>query len=286
MPILQINGASLHVGVFGKGTPIIFIHPPVLSSVNFEHQVKELSNYFRIITFDLRGHGQSPPTKQPLTYSLIAEDIKGIMDHLEIEKAFLCGYSTGGGIILEFLLNYPERAQGGIVISGMSEVSDWKLKQKINLGIKLSSAGAIKLIAASVAWGNANTKELRYKMYRDARKTDAKHAEDYYRSSLNYDCTEQLWKITAPILLVYGQKDPGFHRYGQMLQKRLPYSELVYVKNVRHQIPTKSAIELNDLIKRFIFTHPSIQPKETESEKASYVPMESVITPETDHAQW
>ena len=47
-------------------------------------------------------------------------DILSLLDHLRIDKAFICGYSTGGTIVLEYLLTNANRALGGIVISGMS----------------------------------------------------------------------------------------------------------------------------------------------------------------------
>jgi pimeloyl-ACP methyl ester carboxylesterase len=49
-----------------------------------------------MITFDIRGHGKSQYSNKPLTFPLIVEDIKLLLDHLEVEKAFICGYSTGG----------------------------------------------------------------------------------------------------------------------------------------------------------------------------------------------
>lgn len=112
MPMINMNSASLYYTVKGSGTPIVFIHPPVLTSVNFKYQLEELSKNFQIITFDIRGHGKSPYSPEPITYPLIIEDIIRLLDHLNINKAFLCGYSTGGSIVLEFLLTFPERALG------------------------------------------------------------------------------------------------------------------------------------------------------------------------------
>jgi pimeloyl-ACP methyl ester carboxylesterase len=71
---------------------------------------------------------------QTVTYPLIVEDIKQIMDHLGVQKAFICSYSTGGSIALEFLLTAPERALGGIFVGGIfvggiSQVMDWRLKK-------------------------------------------------------------------------------------------------------------------------------------------------------------
>ncbi|WML44874.1 alpha/beta hydrolase [Neobacillus sp. PS3-40] len=252
MPILEVDGISLYYSVKGNGIPIVFIHPPVLTSINFRYQVDELSLHFKVITFDIRGHGRSQYSKKTISYSLIVEDIRHLLNHLEIKKAFICGYSTGGSIVLEFLLTTPNNALGGIVISGISEVRDRNLKKRISLGIKLAKARAISILAWSISWSNSNTKELFLKMFTEARKGNAKNIEQYYSYSLNYDSTQYLGNIHLPVLLVYGDEDKSFYNYANILHKKLPYNELKFIEHVKHQIPTKAAIKLNELIKQFV----------------------------------
>ncbi|MFE6795811.1 alpha/beta fold hydrolase [Paenibacillus chitinolyticus] len=252
MTTVDINGYSMHYIDQGKGTAILFIHPPVLTSLNFTYQIQGLSPHFRTIAFDIRGHGKSQPSKQTVTYPLIVEDIKQLMDRLSIDKFFLCGYSTGGSIVLEFLLTYPDRAWGGVVISGMSEVNERWLRNKISLGVAFSKIGAVGTIAFSNAWAQAKDLSLFRKLFNDAKKGNAKNAEQYYQNSLKYNCTSQLQKIYLPVLLVYGEKDKHFHPYAKILHQRLPKSELVFIKKVDHRIPTKASEPLNELIKQFV----------------------------------
>ncbi|UVI33295.1 alpha/beta fold hydrolase [Paenibacillus spongiae] len=251
----DINGYKMHYSELGTGTPIIFIHPPVLTSVNFHYQLQGLSAHFRTIAFDIRGHGRSGPSREKITYSLIVEDIKQLMDRLEIDKAYLCGYSTGGSIVLEFLLAQPDRAFGGIVIGGMSEVADRKLRTKISLGRICSEIGMVCPIALITAWAqsHSNTSFFR-KLFNDANKTNPMNAKQYYQYSLHYDCTDRLRQISQPVLLVYGEKDRPFHPYAKLLHQRLAKNELYYFKNIDHRIPTKAAGKLNRLIKQFIDT--------------------------------
>lgn len=252
MPQAYINGFKMHYMDSGEGAAIIFVHPPVLTSQNFLSQIQTLSKQFRAIAFDIRGHGRSEKSKQDITYSLIVEDIKGLMDHLQIEKAYLCGYSTGGSVVLEFLLNNPERALGGIVVGGMSEVRDWKLRNKISLARLFSKAGAIRTIALALSFGQTKKLSLMRLLFNDAKKGNAKNAEQYYQYSLHYNCTAQLGQINHPVLLVYGEKDKSFHPYAHLLRQHLANSELVFIKNTKHQIPTKAADQLNKLIQQFI----------------------------------
>lgn len=71
MPMLDVDGNSLYYSVKGKGVPIVFIHPPVLTSVNFQYQMEELSEEFKVITFDIRGHGRSQYSRLRVTYARI-----------------------------------------------------------------------------------------------------------------------------------------------------------------------------------------------------------------------
>ncbi|MCI0765782.1 alpha/beta hydrolase [Bacillus sp. TL12] len=250
MPMLDVDSSSLYYIVKGKGVPIVFIHPPVLTCVNFEYQIEELSQNFKVIAFDIRGHGRSQYSKQPITYPLIAEDIRCLLDHLEIKKAFVCGYSTESSIALEFLLTFAERALGG-----MSEVRGGYLKNKISLGVKLAKLGAVSFLAWSISWGNSNTHKLFKKMFKEARKGNAKNIWQYYRYSLHYNCTNQLGNIQLPVLLVYGHKDKVFYSHAKLLHGKLPCNELKFIDNVKHQIPTKAAKCLNEMIQQFVFIH-------------------------------
>lgn len=256
MPKIMINSCNLHYVDRGVGIPIVFIHPPVLTSMNFAYQIQQLSSHFRTIALDIRGHGKSEPSSEALTYPLIVNDIRTLLQQLNIEQAFFCGYSTGGSVLLEYLLTYPNDVLGGIVISGMSEAGDKNLRTLISLGHLLTKFGALKTVAFAVSWAQSLTKPaLVRSLYNDAKQSNAKNAEQYYHYSLQYNCTPQLQDIQHPILLIYGEKDKRFHRYADLLHQHLPSNELKFIPDINHQIPTKAAGELNTLIKRFIIDH-------------------------------
>lgn len=253
MPMLDINGTSLFYTIRGSGTPIVFIHPPLLTSANFIYQLEELSRDYQVITFDIRGHGRSEYSKQPITYSLIVEDIISLLDYLGIKKAFICGYSTGGSIVLEFFLTKASRALGGIIISGMSEVKDQYLKLRISLAAKLAEANAIPFLSLAISFGNSNNMQVFKKMHKEALHGNAKNIQQYYRYSLQYNCTNKLQNIDLPVLLIYGTKDKAFHKYAQILHEKLPLNKLLFFEKERHQIPTKVANKLNEMISEFVY---------------------------------
>ncbi|GAB7054275.1 MULTISPECIES: alpha/beta fold hydrolase [Paenibacillus] len=252
MPYADINGTRLYYQVKGQGVPILFLHPPLMTGLTFAYQQHQLADQFQVITFDIRGHGKSPYSRQSVTYSLIAEDIRQLMDELGIPKAYLCGYSTGGSIALEAMLNYPDRFLGAILVSTMSEVSTPVLKMQIWLASALTAARVKRLLAAAISAGNADSLQTYKQLYGSSMQGDIRNMYQYYRFSAKYNCTKRLKEVRAPILLLFGQKDKRFKRYVRILHRQLPVSSLYMLENARHQLPTKEAQRMNDIIRTWV----------------------------------
>ncbi|XEC93155.1 alpha/beta fold hydrolase [Paenibacillus tarimensis] len=255
MPLENINGALMYYRTQGEGVPIVFIHPPLLTSENFRYQQMRLAADFQIITFDIRGHGKSGRSLVPVTYELIVDDIVRLLDRLNIKEAYLCGYSTGGSIALEAMLRSPERFRGGILVSAMSEVSDFILKNRIRAAIGLSKYRMVlRMLMLGITLGNSDNLKTFGKLLGETVRGNTKNIHQYYKYSLTYNCTKSLTRIKAPVLLLYGQKDRGFTRYRKKLQEKLPHYELMIFRKEKHQLPTKAADAMNEAIREWIRT--------------------------------
>ncbi len=252
MPLARVNDTMLHYHETGSGLPVLFIHPPLINSAVFQYQAAQLSDRCRVITFDIRGHGFSPSSDARLSYPLIAEDAKQLLDHLGIERAVVCGYSTGGTVALEALLSYPDRFAGGILVSGMSETSDWKTRSEIKLGAAMCRFGLKHTLAKGICRGNADTKYTYDLLYRSALKGSTKEWKDYFQESLDYNCSNRLKQLRQPILLLNGNKDKSFLRYAHLLRRRLPNNQMFLIKHVSHQLPTKAALHMNEIVRGWI----------------------------------
>ncbi|PKP38982.1 MAG: alpha/beta hydrolase [Bacteroidetes bacterium HGW-Bacteroidetes-15] len=88
---------------------IIFIHGFPLNKSMWKKQVEALEPNYRVITYDIRGHGNSEAGDVDFSIDLFAEDLLSLMDALKINKASLCGLSMGGYIALNAFLNHPQR---------------------------------------------------------------------------------------------------------------------------------------------------------------------------------
>jgi pimeloyl-ACP methyl ester carboxylesterase len=252
LPYVEVNGTKIHYHISGKGTPLVFIHSPLLTSATFQYQKAQLSNDFQVITFDIRGHGESAASEQKITYALLVEDIRQMLNTLKIDKAFLCGYSTGGSIVLEALLSDRERFMGGVIISGMSELSDSYNRGRAWLSAIFCKHQKLRqLVTASIAFGNSDMKTTFKNLYSQAMKSESKNASEYFLYSLKYDCTDRLSSIHQPVLLIYGEKDYASHKYIALMEKRLKHRTLMIVNEAKHQIPTKKPEAMNEIIRNW-----------------------------------
>ena len=111
MPKISANGLETHYMRMGRGTENLIMLHGLTGNLAMWHlrMVGRLQKDFRIVTYDLRGHGytEMPPTGY--TTKHLVEDLKGLLDALEIERTSLVGHSFGSDVALHFALLYPER---------------------------------------------------------------------------------------------------------------------------------------------------------------------------------
>lgn len=115
----------------GEGKPLVLIHAFPSDERLWLKQREELKHYFRVITLDLWGFGQSEKTEaQAITMKEYADEIKQLLDQLHINKAVIGGESMGGYITLAFLQYYPEKSMGMILSNTQSIADTDEIKKK------------------------------------------------------------------------------------------------------------------------------------------------------------
>jgi len=117
MPKVLVNGINLHYWRVGEGPDIVMIHG-LNGNLAVWHlkMVPELRKEYRVTTYDLRGHGRSDMPPTGYTTEDMAEDLRGIMAALGIERAHLVGHSLGADICLHCALLYPDRVEKMVLI--------------------------------------------------------------------------------------------------------------------------------------------------------------------------
>jgi pimeloyl-ACP methyl ester carboxylesterase len=125
MPIHQINGQWINYeDTGGRDAPVVLAHGLLMDHEMFAPQIEIPGAACRVITWDARCHGQTESTDDPFTYWDLADDLRGLLDHLGIERAVIGGMSQGGFVAMRFALKYPERVSALILLGTQAGVED------------------------------------------------------------------------------------------------------------------------------------------------------------------
>lgn len=125
----QINGITLAFNDQGTGLPIIFLHAFPLNRTMWAKQEEALSSQFRIITIDLRGHGESDAPLWHYSLDQAADDVRGLLDYLSIRQAVFVGLSMGGYILFAFHRKYAGYAKGLVLADTRAQADTDEGKQ-------------------------------------------------------------------------------------------------------------------------------------------------------------
>lgn len=270
----KVNGIKICYEIFGKGYPIILIHGFGARKEGFKCQIPALSKEFKVITFDNRGAGKSERVNDPYTMQTLADDVRGLLDFLEIKKTHVLGTSMGGLIAQQFVLQYPEYVNKLVLVNTVSGAPD-------NIGIemikknRLEQLELIKNDPEKAFWDNAHI--WFYHKYRKELKLNPKKkffgiwsAEDEIRESTiliptprdielqieaikGFNTLEKLHKIKNHTLLLAASHDKiCTKRSIEEMHKRIPNSVFRVIEKAGHESPKTRAPEVNNLIIDFL----------------------------------
>ncbi|MFL9831530.1 alpha/beta hydrolase [Flavobacterium sp. ST-87] len=128
---ITVNNFNLSYNDVGEGSvPVIFIHGFPFDKSMWHGQMDFLKSAYRVISFDIRGFGNSIDTDSSLSIDLFAEDLIAFMDELNIEKAVVCGLSMGGYIALNAYQRFSERFEALILADTQCIADTPEVKEK------------------------------------------------------------------------------------------------------------------------------------------------------------
>lgn len=203
------NGVRIHYVMGGRGEAIILLHGFIFSSKSnwIDGGVFEaLSREYRVVAFDLRGHGTSGKPHDADRYGIeMAKDVLRLMDHLEIERAHVIGYSLGGIVALKLIEVAPKRLLS-LVLGGAGWVRpgdpQWtglaNMLDQIELGETLSSH----------FWPNESQRPPQ-EVVQIVDNNDPAALAALSRAMPDVSVTERALRANrVPILAVFGSNDP------------------------------------------------------------------------------
>ncbi|HDS01834.1 MAG TPA: alpha/beta hydrolase [candidate division Zixibacteria bacterium] len=254
MPSIDSKGVKIYYEDTGSGTPIVFVHGLGIDRRIFKYQIDALKEKFRLITFDLRGHGKSEAPETGYSYNYFADDLKNLIEHLALKDFHLVGLSLGGAVAVRYQIENPEKAKSltliGSHIVGYMKFQDWPNMFKI-----ARKEGVEK---ARETWKN-------FRLFENLK--DAKEKFDILTDMVNdFSCAywldpdprydepndlKRLDQIEIPVLLAAGKDDQDFYPIAELARVELPNSKFIEFDS-GHLVSFEKPDEFNNVLLKFI----------------------------------
>ncbi len=241
---------------------IIFIHGFPLNKTMWEMQLEALKDEYRVIAFDVRGHGDSDAGSDHFSIDLFVTDLICFMDDLNINKAILCGLSMGGYIALNAVCNYPHLFDALILsdTSCAADTTDAKHKRLMAIeDIKMNGIEnfADENIKNLFAPGSFQTKESEISRVREMIVSTSSESifNTMHALAVRKETCSRLKSIKLPVLILVGIDDKITPlSAAKAMHENIPGSKLSIVEQAGHLSNMENPYEFNYLINKFIET--------------------------------
>ena len=266
MPMANVSGVRLHYIEAGEGTPLVFVHEFAGDAESWQPQIRFFSRRYRTIAFNARGYPPSDVPESPDAYSQqqAADDIKGVLDHLRIDKAHVCGLSMGGYATLHFGLSYPERALS-LVVGGAGYGSDDPEghKRDSEVVVRRFETDGMEKTGDYYAHGPSRVQFLEkdplgWQEFRDRLVAGSAKGHALTMRGVQmkrptiYSLEARMTLLEVPTLIVTGDEDEPCLEPGVFMKRKIPTSGLVVLPKTGHAVNLEEPDAFNRAVLDFL----------------------------------
>lgn len=269
MTRIPINGVSLHVEETGSGESIVFVHEFGGDARSWQPQVEHFSRHYRCVVYNARGYPPSDVPEDERLYGqqLSTADLKGVLDALDIEQAFVVGLSMGAYTGLMLTVQHPERVRALVFASGGSGAYPATRAQFLadttTVAEKMLQANSVDAAGISSGPSRVQLQNKNQTVWEQFAAHLSEHSAvgsaytlrhvQAERPSL-YDLTTELGAVTTPTLLVVGDEDESCLDVNLYLKRTMPYAGLSIFPKSGHLLNLEEPERFNALIDEFFQT--------------------------------
>ena len=254
---IQVNDIYLYYEVEGEGQPLLFIHGLGSSTQDWDLQVKEFSKSYQVITFDLRGHGQSDKPAGPYSLPMFATDTAELLKSLDVKSAHVVGLSLGGSIAFQLAIDYPALVKTMVIVNSAPELVVRTFKDRMGVWqrfaiVRLLGMRKMGEVLSKRLFPNDEHESLRTTFVESWAKNDPRAYLDAMRAMVGWSVTDKLGSINCPTLVITADQDYTPVVIKEKYTKLLPNAELVIIPDAHHATPVEKPEKFNTELMDFL----------------------------------
>ncbi len=266
MPVALVNGVNLYYEVTGKGFPLVWSHEFAGDFKSWDPQVKFFSRRYQVITYNARGYLPSEVPTESTAYSQehAIEDLYQLLQHLDIQQAYVGGLSMGGNVALNFGITHPDMAKALIIAaagSGTTNREHFESRME-DLARRLETENMKAAAERYVC--EPNRVQLPRK--------DPKSGQEFYEGFVAHSAIgaaftvrgvmlkrptifaleSKLQQLTVPALIMVGDEDTNCIEPALFMKRNIPRSGLIVFPKAGHAINLEEPALFNRTVLDFL----------------------------------
>ncbi|MEZ4711574.1 MAG: alpha/beta fold hydrolase [Caldilineaceae bacterium] len=266
---VELNGTRFHYDVRGAGPALVLLHSGVSDLRFWDDQVDLFAQHYRVLRYDLRGSGQTPFGAGGKAGH---DDLRALLDHLNVDKAIVIGCSIGGGTAIDFAQAHPDRTRALIPVAAAvggyepDQLAPDELAERAKIGQAVEEAYEAGDLERA-AW-------LYAQVWMDGPKRTPEQVDPAVRAKavemlvtvfklpeiddenfveLQPNAAERLGQIHAPTLVIIGNYDvERLIAHSEFIAQNIPGAQKAIMHGVAHYPNMERPAEFNQLVLDFL----------------------------------
>ena len=257
MPAITINGINLYYEEQGAGEPVLFIHGLGSSGQDWELQAAAFSPHYRVITYDLRGHGRSDKPAGPYSMTQFAGDAAALLQSLGIASAHVVGLSLGGGVAFQLAVDQPALVRSLTIVNSAPEMVPRTFKEKFGIWQRLAIVRLMGLPKMAAVLSPRLFPDPAHEHLRQLfAERFAQNKQPAYLASLRaligWSVTARLGSIQCPTLVISADQDYTPVAFKEAYVAKIPNAHLAVIANAHHATPMERPEAFNAVLADFL----------------------------------
>lgn len=255
---IQAGKIKLYTRIIGEGKPCVLLHGTFVDGLFWEEQINALSQEFKVIVPDLRGHGLSDKPLEGYSSEVMAMDVRNLLTKLNIKRVYLVGHSMGSRIALQFVLDYPKLVEklvlassGAGLIPPRKNIFPKHIQKEIGFGTPHFDLRKFNYYEILFSFANPIPEQVNkiveqiHNTPTWLKKSMAKNAPKDYRAKLP--------QIQVPTLVMIGEKDTICSvEEATEIVKLISKAQLEIIPDSGHCLPIEKPNEFNTKVISFL----------------------------------
>ena len=244
---VNLNGIDIYYEVYGEGDPLLLLHGGLGNGTYWANQIPAFAAEYQVIVMDSRGHGRSSFDATPISYDLMSSDVLALLDHLEIDRTDLVGWSDGGIIGLDIAQTNPERLNKVVAYGANFDPSGVRLdvgtNDRFNAYINQAAADYLTTSPEPERW------------------------DEFLGNISNMWATEPNWTmeqiaaIETPFLILDGEEEEAIDlNQTKLMAVLMPNAQLLLIPGTGHFAMIEKPDEFNQIVLDYLASDSTATP--------------------------